>query len=251
MAYQAEMHLLIKYGYDGQSFNGFERSNSEKSVEASIIRVLSDYNISNTIESAARTDKNVSAMGNVFYIKTAIKPEKVLGILNGKIKNMFFHSYYLSDHYINPRHNSMKIYKYIIPYKIDYKLKNNLMKFQGKHDFTNFSRHDRRNPVRTINKIEFEYNNDFTIVTFYGRSFVWHQLRSIIGFAMHCDDDPFSINYHYRFLADPEPLILYDIIYDNIEFTKYRFNDKYIRNKYNSLFIESIIYRLFLRSLNP
>ncbi|SMD30326.1 pseudouridine synthase family protein [Picrophilus oshimae] len=250
MASQREMHLLIKYGYDGTKFEGFDRSNSKNSVESVIINVLSEYNITKNIESAARTDKNVSAAGNVFYIKTEERPEKILGILNGNIKNMFFHSYYLSNSYINPRYNSMKIYKYIIPYRIDSRLKNNIARFLGTHDFTNFSKNDYRNPVRTINKIEFEEYNDFTVVNFYGKSFVWHQLRSIMGFAMHSDEDPFSIKYHNRFLAEPEPLILYDIIYDNISFIKYRFDNRYIKNKYNSLFIESIIYRVFLRSID-
>ena len=55
------MYYLIKYGYDGKSFCGFQRDNGDNSVENTILKILKNYGISDNMESAARTDKNVSA----------------------------------------------------------------------------------------------------------------------------------------------------------------------------------------------
>ena len=222
------MYYFIKYGYDGAKFTGFQRGNGVNSIEDSIIRLLSLYGISHDIESAARTDRGVSARGNVFLIQTDRNINDVMGILNARIENMFFYSYALLDDYINPRHNSMKEYSYILTDYVNIEeLMIKLLEFKGQHDFRNFCTVDSRNTVRTIDDISYSQFGRFYIINFYGKSFIWHQIRSIMAFALAGNKNPFSLKTKFTYIAPPEPLILRDIIYDGITFT----NFKYIKHK--------------------
>lgn len=222
------MYYFIKYGYDGAKFTGFQRGNGVNSIEDSIIRLLSLYGISHDIESAARTDRGVSARGNVFLIQTDRNINDVMGILNARIENMFFYSYALLDDYINPRHNSMKEYSYILTDYVNIEeLMIKLLEFKGQHDFRNFCTVDSRNTVRTIDDISYSQFGRFYIINFYGKSFIWHQIRSIMAFALAGNKNPFSLKTKFTYIAPPEPLILKDIIYDGITFT----NFNYIKHK--------------------
>ncbi|MEM0139440.1 MAG: hypothetical protein QXZ44_02350 [Ferroplasma sp.] len=243
------MYYMIKYGYNGMKFSGFQRGNGTNSVEDNIIKTLNKYQIATSIESAARTDRYVSALGNVFLIETGQDIDKIMRILNARIKNMFFISYAILDCYFNPRHNTAKYYSYIMGSVIDIeKIISILKKFEGKHDFINFCRADGRNTIRTIDSVNCWDYNGMHIINFYGKSFVWHQLRSIIAYAERskAGDDPFSLEKKFTYLADPEPLILMDIIYDGIKFTNFDFkhSKKYLDSMVNNARIESTIYDL-------
>ena len=57
-------------------FSGFQRGNGENSVEDSIIRCLEKNHMPGEIHSAARTDRGVSAVGNVFSMESDESIEK-------------------------------------------------------------------------------------------------------------------------------------------------------------------------------
>ena len=224
------MYYFIKYGYEGTQFSGFQRGNGINSVEDNIINTLSTYKICNNIESAARTDKNVSAKGNVFLIDTPRNIDDVMGILNARIENMFFYSYTPLENYMNPRHNLMKIYSYILTDQENISgIMSRLSEFVGKHDFRNFCKRDSRNTVRTIDHISCSVEGKFFIVNFYGKSFIWHQLRSIMAFALSGNTDPFATENKFTYMAPPEPLILRDVIYDGVTFLDF----DYMKHKRN------------------
>jgi tRNA pseudouridine38-40 synthase len=218
------MYYLIKYGYDGTKFTGFQRGNGNNSVEDSIINVLLRYEIGNNMESAARTDRYVSARGNVFLVDTNKNIKDVMGILNAKIPDMFFYSYSTLNEYYNPRYNSMKKYSYIITKNIGMApVMETLREFVGRHDFANFCKLDSRNTIRTITAIDYSKHGEFYVINFYGKSFIWHQIRSIIAFALMGNKHPFSIEKKFTYLAKPEPLVLMDIIYENMGFEEFDF----------------------------
>ncbi len=218
------MYYFIKYGYEGPSFTGFQRGNGTGSIEDSIIKILKKYKISDNIESAARTDRYVSARGNVMLVDTEMQIGDVMGILNARIPHMFFYSYSPLDSYLNPRHNSMKQYSYIVTDKIDIgSLMETLNEFVGQHDFANFCRVDRRNTIRTINSIDYSSYGEFYIINIYGKSFVWHQIRGMMAFALMGNRHPFSLKRKFTYLASPEPLVLMDISYSNVNFINFNF----------------------------
>ena len=222
-----ELRLIIKFGYFGWEYSGFQRGNGSNSVEDAILRVMEREGISGNIQSAARTDKGVSATSNAFAVDTERKPSMVMGVLNGKIPGMVFHSYAMVDDEFNPRHCDYKIYRYIIqkdqagPY-----LKQALKPFRGRHDFRNFCKMDERNPIRTIRSIAVNRKRDMVSIDYKARSFLWNQIRSITSYATEQSfseeqTDPFSLEEKYPKLMDPEGLILLDMVYDGIEFREY------------------------------
>lgn len=242
------MYYFIKYGYDGTEFSGFQRGNGKNSVEDTLMNLLSKYKICNNIESAARTDKKVSAKGNVFLIQTDRNINDIMGILNAGIGNMFFYSYAPLENYINPRYNSMKIYSYILTEhdKIE-DLMYRLSEFTGKHDFKNFCKLDARNTVRTIDRICYSTFGNFYVVNFYGKSFIWHQIRSIMAFALAGNTNPFSLRDKFTYLAPPEPLILRDIIYDGITFSDFDYmkHKRYLKRTSELIKIKYTLYEIF------
>lgn len=218
------MRLLIKFGYFGWQFTGFQKGNGTKSIEDTIIRVLEKAGISSSVQSAARTDRGVSAISNAFAVDTERKPSMVMGVLNGKIPEMMFHSYAVVPETFNPRHCDYKTYRYIIlggnvgPY-----LRQALKPFKGQHDFRNFCKMDGRNPVRTIKSISVSRKGERIFIDYKGRSFLWNQIRSITAYALEHSyaenqGDPFSREGKYPKLMDPNGLILTDITYKGFEF---------------------------------
>ena len=216
------MGFLIKFGYDGSYFTGFQSGNGENSVEDSIMKTLRSIGIKEKIRSAARTDRGVSSSGNVFMILAEIDPKKILKILNAKCRNMVFYSYAHVENGFNPRHCKSKSYTYFIPGNWLF-LRQAFLKFEGEHDFSCFCRRDSRSSYRRIEKISLIYRHGYTEVKFTAQSFVWEQIRSIVGYCMANRDrvkqtDPFFEKIGRRIVASPQPLILNDIQYRGIKF---------------------------------
>ena len=216
---------FIKFSYIGFMFSGFQRGNGENSVEDSIIRCLEKNSLPSEIHSAARTDRGVSAVGNVFSMESDESILKIMGILNSGIKNCVFHSYAGVEPGSNPRHNKMKQYRYFLPGIQESVLFDRFIaKFRDEHDFSGFCRRDHRNPVRTIKDIRTSWENGYGAVDFYGKSFVWNQIRSIVGFTLknfnEQDIDPFREGVKNSYIAPAENLVLMDITYEGIEFKR-------------------------------
>ncbi|MFG1519196.1 MAG: hypothetical protein AAE977_01780 [Thermoplasmataceae archaeon] len=218
---------IIKFSYDGSRFSGYQKGNGERSVEDSIQTELEKLGINSRIRSAARTDRGVSAISNVFSVEYDDSIKKLLGILNSRIMDMSFHSFTPVENSFNPRHCTMKWYRYYIFQNINRTgIQKVLDKFTGIHDFRNYCRNDGRNTVRSINSIKVGSHGVFTFVDFYAQSFLWQQIRSIIAYAMqHAefseDPDPFNADTRYGKIAPPDPLILMDIAYESLKFTPF------------------------------
>ncbi|MEM0155077.1 MAG: hypothetical protein QW597_00520 [Thermoplasmataceae archaeon] len=219
------MGYAFKFAYEGTKFTGFQKGNGERSVEDTVTRRLTASGIDVMIKSAARTDRGVSAMSNVMYIDSGEKPEKLAGIINAGGDDIMFHSYAEVNEEFRPRHCDMKVYRYILPAEVAGRpaFIKILRKFEGTHDFSNFSRSDGRNPIRSVDKINARKYWDIVYVDFYGQSFLWNQIRSMIAFADQFSQvdqatDPFKLGERFPGLADPRHLILMDIFYKEISF---------------------------------
>ncbi len=219
------MHLAVKFGYDGSFFTGYQRGNGSRSVEDSILKVFSDYGISDGLSSAARTDRGVSAAGNVIHFSTGMNVQKVMGILNAKVRNAIFHSYSQVSSEFRVRHSEMKHYRYLLNAN-DCDItgfERAMKKFEGTHDFTLFAKKDKRSPVRSVDSVRIGKMGGLLIVDVFGSNFVWNQIRSMVGYAMHntgiSDPDPFSEVKRSWPIAPAEQLILMDISYKGIQFT--------------------------------
>ncbi len=223
------MKHLIKIAYDGSGFTGYQKGNGSRSVEDCIIRSLAESGIICSIRSAGRTDRGVSAISNCIEVVSDASAGAITGILGSRYDDLFPVAHaYVEDNF-NVRHCDTKWYRYIVDGKVDIPvLEKVLKKFKGTHDFRNFCRRDERNTVRTIDSIEVLSLNGQVAVDFHGQSFVWQQIRTIMGYALEIaktggiNQDPFSGNERYGKPAPPENLILMDVVYHNVEFRKFR-----------------------------
>ncbi len=248
------MALIVRIAYPGSSFTGFQRGNGSHSVEDSILLTLKDHSLSSWMKSAARTDRGVSASGNVIMIEDQNDPNKSLRMLNAFTKDVFFSAYAKVANDFRPRHCISKTYAYLVQKpKVWYE--ETVKKFQGKHDFASFCRRDQRSAIRSIDSITCETEGKNIITRFRAKSFVWEQIRSIVGFS-NSDlasnfEDPFTSPPDRRIVARPEPLILERIDYENVNFTNvaFRAKEKEAMEAIEKLQIQGFIQENILRSM--
>ena len=221
------MKIAIKFGYLGWDYSGFQAGNGENSIEDTISECLGRIGTSSEIHSAARTDRGVSALSNVFTVETDLPAPRIMGSLNSMIDSMVFHSWSHVARSFNPRHCENKTYRYMLQQD---DLPNRelilpqLRLFLGTHDFSAYSRRDGRNPVRTIESIELSEDGGTVMIDFTARSFLWNQIRTIVAFVIESNSageirDPFGSTDRFPKIAAPAPLILMDVRYPDITFS--------------------------------
>ncbi|MGC8497494.1 MAG: tRNA pseudouridine(38-40) synthase TruA [Thermoplasmata archaeon] len=218
------MYLLLKFAYLGSEFEGYQMQPDKITVEGEILKVLKKYKIAGDLKSASRTDRGVSAMGNVIKIETEMDVKTVFGILNSQLRNIYFYSYAITTKDFNPRIASERFYKYYF-LDLGYDLKT--MKacahiFLGTHDFIAFSKADGRNSTRTVKRIVIKKVNNFYVLEIVGESFMWNMVRRIVGaiqqvglHKLDIDDvkDSLHNKKNSKFIVDAENLILMDVKY--------------------------------------
>ncbi len=236
--------MLLKFAYDGTYFYGYQRQESLLTVEGEILKVLRKFSISERIRSASRTDRGVSALGNVIWLKNSKTPEDTIGILNSNLKHIYFHSYALED--INPRHARQRWYRYhLIDFDVDYdRLKESAKIFEGEHNFKNFTR-ARKNTVLKIDSIGVNKFENIITIDFFAKYYLWNMLRRIVAameaysLGMEFGEDVFEERRNFG-LAEPHGLILMDVIYD-FPFKRIRIKRKW-RKKIGENYLSSLIY---------
>ena len=235
--------MLLKFAYDGTKFFGYQRQPSVPTVEGEILKVLKELGI-DRIRSASRTDRGVSALGNVIQVKAEIEPKDLIGILNSKLRYIYFHSYSQED--VNPRHAEERWYRYhLIPrdYSLE-RLREVAKIFEGEHDFRNFTR-VRKNTVLRINRIEVGMENGIITVDFFARNYLWNLIRRVMSAMIaysrgeEFGDEIFEQGGNFG-LAPPEPLILMDVRY-NFSFKEMRMKRR-LRDEFSNKFLSGMLY---------
>ncbi len=209
--------MLLKFAYDGTKFYGYQRQKDVPTVEGEILKVLKEQKIADELKSASRTDRGVSALGNVIKVDTLMNAKNVIGILNSKLNWIYFHSYSLKD--VNPRHAEIRWYRYHI-FDFGYELerwREAAKIFEGINDFRNFTR-ARKNTVLRIQKIEVRKEANVILLDFFARNYLWNLIRRIVA-AMEkyasgkeFGNEIFEKKMNFG-VAPPEPLVLMDVDY--------------------------------------
>ncbi|HEC76056.1 MAG TPA: tRNA pseudouridine(38-40) synthase TruA [Thermoplasmatales archaeon] len=221
------MRIAFKIGYDGSKFNGFAIQPDKKTVEGEIIKILKKTKIIESREKAcfqygARTDKGVSAIGNVISFNCKGNALKIME----NLEDIWIFGYANVNEKFNPRHCKKKIYRYYLydeGYNIE-KMIETCSLFEGKHDFSNFARIDGRNPFRKIDKIKLKKRGNIIKIDFEGKSFLWNQIRRIMAVVIKAGEEKIEyeeirnalnkkIKKSYG-IAPAENLVLLDIKYD-------------------------------------
>ncbi|MGF3553702.1 MAG: tRNA pseudouridine(38-40) synthase TruA [Thermoplasmatota archaeon] len=227
------MRIAVKFAYKGMKFQGYARQPKLKTVEGEIIKLLIKNNIINNLKeskfrSASRTDKGVSAFGNVFAFNTLLTKNVVFEKLQNQEKDILFYGIKDVDKDFYPRYAKLRVYSYYLK-KQDYDINKILdiaSVFTGEYNFSNFAKIEQdKNPLRTIENIVITNEDIFFVIDFYAQTFLWHQIRRIVSAiekfvknkitkkeienALENPDIKIDLG-----LAPAEPLILKDIIYD-------------------------------------
>jgi tRNA pseudouridine38-40 synthase len=227
------MKIALKFAYNGQNFFGYARQPNLRTVEGEILDILEKNNLINDLkksafQSASRTDKGVSALGNVVAFYTNFFEKKFLKILNQTHNKILFYGFKHVEDSFNPRYANLRQYRYYLDlnnHNIN-KIINGFHHFTGKHNFSNFARVESgKNPIRSIDNIIISEFNNFLIVDFFAQNFLWNQIRRIISAIDRLSMDKISdkdivkaLDHPEKIvdfgLASPNPLILKDILYD-------------------------------------
>ena len=221
------MRIAIKIAYDGRRFHGFAVQPEKRTVEGEILKRLKKTGIiEGKIQYASRTDKGVSAMGNVLSFNCRGNVLKVLE----NMEDIWLMGYARVDEKFNPRYCKSKTYRYYL-YNDGYNLKEmeKVAKlFVGEHDFSSFARMDSRNPVREIYEIKVKKKDEVIIFDFKGKSFLWNQIRRMMGAIIMAgmekvDEKTIKEALHGKKrinfgVAPPQNLALLDVEYDDVVF---------------------------------
>jgi len=256
---------LFKFYYIGsKNYYGSQRQPDYLTVEECLLSALKERKYikdekKSGFEVASRTDKYVSARGSTFSFVSEKRP--ILMEINTALpKNIGIWGYSEVPIDFFSRYNALyRHYKYIVPYSFIFRrniTSNNLNEmiracktFEGRHDFSNFSKQEKDNEktIRDIMLASLRLDDDFLIFDFKSRAFLRQQIRrmvakifeiglGIINYEQFLNLFNPSKTYSYQ-PADPLGLILWDINYGkNLQFTvdaksKERMNNFFLKQK--------------------
>jgi len=177
--------------YDGRSFMGSQRQPGLRTVEGDLIRSLEaigamDSPSGSRFKMASRTDRGVSAMGNVAAFDTEFPREQLLRALNAQTEDIQVHSMAVVPEIFSPRRARSRWYRYTLPSaEADVtRMMDAASIFRGKHDFSMFCRRDGRVTLRTIHELDTLPVGDFLVIDIRAREFLWNMVRRLVA-AIH------------------------------------------------------------------
>lgn len=223
------MRVALKFGYDGSRFWGYQRQPDVRTVEGDIIKAIRKTRMVQNLKeskfsSASRTDRKVSAIGNVLAFDTDFRSSEILRALNSKLEDIYFWGIAEVEDDFVPRHANQRWYRYHLPRDMDIDLlKEASALFEGKHDFKRFCRKSERSTVRNIDSITVKRGRSFIHFDISAQSFLWNMVRRIVSAVVKYADgeipkktvkDALAGKGRDLGLVPPQPLFLMDVSYD-------------------------------------
>jgi len=224
--------IAMKIAYEGSPFSGYARQPRLRTVEGEVVRALLraraiDDNRSSRFEGASRTDRGVSAFGNVVAFDTWLAPAPAVRAFNAKARDVWAWAATSVPATFRARRARERWYRYHLPG--DHRasaLDAALRVFQGEHDFRAFTR-DKDRSIARIDAATAGREGDAVVLDFRAPSFRWNLVRRIVAAALQVEAGKASVGdleealqgtRPFDFgLAPAEPLVLQDIRYD-VEF---------------------------------
>ena len=256
------IRYIVRVYYEGKNYFGYQRQSNVSTVEEILLQALIETNHivsaqKNWFISASRTDKNVNAIGNTFGFNS--EKEIILEQINAQLpkdNSIVCWSHAKVKENFSPKHSLKKKYWYIAEKgNIKNEIEKSISKiqeicsfFEGVNDYRLFCKNDHRNTIREIEQINIREEQKYILFEFVAQSFLWEQVRRIVGYVMNYDElsdelkdtkallhtrtDIDSLNIRP---ADPNNLILVEQCYEDV---KWITNDKalkIIREKINGI----------------
>lgn len=221
------MRVALKIAYDGRAFFGHQRQPDARTVEGECLVALRAAGIFQEprdafFRSASRTDRGVSAVGNVIAFNTTFRPEAVVGAFNDRARDVWAWAVATVPDSFHPRHAVQRWYRYHLFLRESLsRLRAAAALFVGSHDFRSFTS-DREAGRMTVDRIEVNSSSGATLIDVYGRSFRRGMVRRIVAAMLgvargEIDETEVRVALAGRRrdfgAVAPEPLFLMDVRY--------------------------------------
>lgn len=221
------MRVALRIAYDGREFYGHQRQPAARTVEGECLAALRASHLLSDprrafFRSASRTDRGVSALGNVIAFDTVVRPDGVLGAFNGKARGVWAWAYAAVPDGFHPRHAEERWYRYHLASGLRLeKLRAAASEFVGEHDFRWFTSDPPSGPF-AIERIDVSRDDGLVVVDVRARSFRRGMVRRIVAAMLGHARGEFSLEEihaalngerHDFGLVAPEPLVLMDVRY--------------------------------------
>lgn len=199
--------FMLTIEYDGRPFVGLQAQDNGLAVQKVVEDAIYGFSRQHLrITASGRTDKGVHARGQVihFDLETNFTPYKIMAAMNALMRP---HPVAVIDCKIIPkdlsarfdalsRHYTYRIINRLAPLAIDCGLawhvphhldevamQDAAQVLIGHHDFTTFraTQCQGKSPMKTLDRLDVERHGDEILVHASSRSFLHHQVRSMVG----------------------------------------------------------------------
>ncbi|MFQ5838580.1 MAG: tRNA pseudouridine(38-40) synthase TruA [Thermoplasmata archaeon] len=222
------MRWAFKVAYLGGGFHGYQRQSGLRTVEGDLLEALQSRGIidhpgHSRFQTASRTDKGVSALGNVIAFDSSFDPRKAISLVNSRLEDIWLHAYSEVPRAFNPRRAKERWYRYYLPGDLDMaRLSEAASLFTGVHDFRAFAKSGGRG-ICHILAMDCHNLGKWIALDVRSDRFLWHMVRRIArGLEMYAGGT-IRLSRLERALegggidiepAPPERLWLMDVTYD-------------------------------------
>lgn len=201
------MRYKLCISYDGTSFCGWQRQKSGPSIQQTIEEaLLVCLKKEITLFGSGRTDTGVHAYHQIAHfdfddkidtyrlresLNALVRPHPI-SIKSVEIVSDDFHArfsakkrtyiYKIFNAPYPPALDNNRVWWYRHTLDVN-KMQNAAQILVGKHDFSTFraSECQAKSPIKTIDSITFEQQNEYILMTITAKSFLHHQVRNIMG----------------------------------------------------------------------
>lgn len=180
--------VAVKFAYDGARFMGSQRQPGERTAESELLKALVRIGAITSADDsrfrvASRTDRGVSALGNVFAVDTDFRHQELLAALNASCEDV--HCYALAEvpKNFSPRRAQGRWYRYHLPYRgqdVDMMVKG-AMEFEGEHEFRLFCKPDGKVTLRRLESVTVHRDGELIVIDIRAREFLRNMVRRIVS----------------------------------------------------------------------
>jgi tRNA pseudouridine38-40 synthase len=204
--------------YDGTPYVGWQAQDNGPSIQGALTDAIAAFTSERVaVQGAGRTDAGVHAFGQVAHIDLAkewdvgsvrdalnfhLRPQPIAVLMVERVPDDFDARFSaVKRHYlyrISNRRADLALDRgraWRVPRPLDtVAMHDAAQRLLGRHDFTTFRSTEcqAKSPVRTLDQLDVARDGDDVRVTASARSFLQHQVRSMVGSLMHVGEGKWS-----------------------------------------------------------